>query len=139
MRFSNRLAFRRSFRSRGTTVSSNPIAVLIAITLLATSAASQQPAQVPAPPPPGQLASPPQEPLPAVVPGNRPAIGLALEGGDALGLAHVGVIQWFEDHHIPIDRVAGTSMGALVGAVYATGHTPAEMRALATGDAFTNV
>ena len=80
-----------------------------------------------------------QAPLPAVVPANRPAIGLALEGGGALGLAHVGVIQWFEDHHIPIDRIAGTSMGALVGATYATGHTPAQMRALATSDDFTNV
>jgi NTE family protein len=120
-------------------VPSNPIAVLIAITLLATSAAAQQPTQVPAPPPPGQLASPPQAPLPAVVPGNRPAIGLALEGGDALGLAHVGVIQWFEDHRIPIDRVAGTSMGALVGGLYASGHSPAEMRALATGKDITKV
>jgi NTE family protein len=81
----------------------------------------------------------PQSPLPAVVPGNRPAIGLALEGGGALGLAHIGVIQWFEDHHIPIDRLAGTSMGALVGATYATGHTPAEMRALATSGDFAAV
>jgi NTE family protein len=86
-----------------------------------------------------QLPAPPQTPLPAVVPANRPAIGIALEGGGALGLAHVGVIQWFEDHHIPIDRIAGTSMGALVGATYASGHTPAEMRALATSDAFTKV
>jgi NTE family protein len=77
--------------------------------------------------------------MPAVVPAHRPAIGLALEGGGALGLAHVGVIQWFEDHHIPIDRIAGTSMGALVGATYASGHTPAQMRALAVSDAFTNV
>src|SRR5471032_581145 len=53
---------------------------------------------------------------------DRPKIGLALEGGGALGLAHIGVLQWFEDHHIPIDRIAGTSMGALVGATYATGH-----------------
>lgn len=78
-------------------------------------------------------------PLPAVVPANRPSIGLALEGGGALGLAHIGVIQWFEDHHIPIDRIAGTSMGALVGATYASGHTPAQMRALATSSDFTGV
>jgi len=77
--------------------------------------------------------APPSSPLPAVVPAHRAAIGLALEGGGALGLAHIGVIQWFEDHHIPVDRLAGTSMGALVGATYATAHTPAEMRALATG------
>ena len=80
-----------------------------------------------------------QAPLPATVPANRPAIGLALEGGGALGLAHIGVIQWFEDHHIPIDRLAGTSMGALVGATFASGHTPAQMRALATSGDFTNV
>jgi NTE family protein len=80
-----------------------------------------------------------QAPLPATVPANRPSIGLALEGGGALGLAHIGVIQWFEDHHVPIDRLAGTSMGALVGATYATGHTPAQMRALATSGDFTGV
>jgi NTE family protein len=88
---------------------------------------------------PAQQTGPPQSPLPAVVPANRPAIGLALEGGGALGLAHVGVIQWFEDHRVPIDRIAGTSMGALVGASYATGHTPAQMRALATSGDFTSV
>jgi NTE family protein len=107
-------------------VPSNHKAILFAFTLLATAAAAQQPAT-------------PQAPLPAVVPVNRPAIGLALEGGGALGLAHVGVIQWFEDHHIPIDRIAGTSMGALVAASYATGHTPAEMRTLAVSDAFAKV
>jgi predicted acylesterase/phospholipase RssA len=48
-------------------------------------------------------------------PGPRPKIGLALEGGGALALAHVGVIEWFEQHHIPIDYIAGTSMGGLVG------------------------
>jgi NTE family protein len=103
--------------------------IFLASVLLAT-AASQQPA-APSPQP--------QSPLPAVVPSNRPAIGLALEGGGALGLAHIGVIQWFEDHHIPIDRLAGTSMGALVGATYASGHTPAEMRALATSGDFAAV
>jgi NTE family protein len=71
--------------------------------------------------------------------GARPVIGVALEGGGALGLAHVGVLQWMEEHHIPIDRIAGTSMGALVGSLYASGATPAEMRALATSDAFTGV
>jgi NTE family protein len=55
----------------------------------------------------------------------RLTIGVALEGGGALGLAHVGVLQWFEDHHIPIDYLAGTSMGGLVGGLYATGKSPA--------------
>ncbi len=63
-------------------------------------------------------------------PKRRLKIGVALEGGGALGLAHIGVLQWFEDHHIPVDYVAGTSMGGLVGGLYATGHSPAEMKAI---------
>ncbi len=59
---------------------------------------------------------------------KRLKIGVALEGGGALGLAHIGVLQWFEDHHIPIDYVAGTSMGGLVGGLYATGKSPEELR-----------
>lgn len=58
---------------------------------------------------------------------SRPRIGLALEGGGALGFAHIGVLRWFEDHRIPIDYIAGTSMGGLVGGLYATGKTPKEM------------
>ncbi|MEZ5354583.1 MAG: patatin-like phospholipase family protein [Bryobacteraceae bacterium] len=59
---------------------------------------------------------------------ERPRIALALAGGSALGLAHVGVIQWLEEHRIPIDGVAGTSMGGLVGGLYATGADAAQMR-----------
>jgi len=44
--------------------------------------------------------------------GGRRTIGLALEGGAAHGLAHIGVLEWFEAHHIPVDYIAGTSMGA---------------------------
>jgi NTE family protein len=73
----------------------------------------------------------PQDPQPA--PAHRPTIGVALAGGGALGLAHVGVLQWMEENHIPIDKLAGTSMGALVGAVFATGRNGAEMRALVKG------
>ncbi len=62
-------------------------------------------------------------------PADRPRIGLALEGGGALGLAHVGVLEWLEEHRIPVDNVAGTSMGALVGALYATGMSGAEIHA----------
>ena len=64
---------------------------------------------------------------------SRPTVGLALQGGGALGLAHVGVITWMEEHHIPIDYIAGTSMGGLVGGVYATGHNAAEMRQIVNG------
>jgi NTE family protein len=69
--------------------------------------------------------APPQQPATAAetkpTPASRPKIGVALEGGGALGEAHVGVLKWFEEHHIPIDYLAGTSMGGLVGGFYATG------------------
>ena len=72
--------------------------------------------------PPARAQNVPGEPKP------RPTIGLALEGGGALALAHVGLIEWFEQHHIPIDYIAGTSMGGLVGGFYASGMTAPEMR-----------
>jgi NTE family protein len=65
--------------------------------------------------------------------GNRPKLGLVLEGGGALGLAHIGVIQYLEEHHIPVSYIAGTSMGGLVGGVYATGRNAAEVRDVVKG------
>jgi NTE family protein len=65
------------------------------------------------------------------IPSHRPRIGLALSGGGALGLAEIGVIQWIEENHIPVDRVAGTSMGGIIGAMYATGMSPAEIEKFA--------
>jgi len=76
----------------------------------------------------GSFASFAQDQANTTPPSKRPTIGLVLQGGGALGLAHVGVITWLEEHHIPVDYVAGTSMGGLVGGVYATGHNAAEMR-----------
>ena len=64
---------------------------------------------------------------------DAPRIGLVLEGGAALGLAHIGVIQWLEEHRIPVDYVAGTSMGGLVGGLYATGNRPADMQRIIEG------
>src|SRR5436305_14537640 len=61
---------------------------------------------------------------------NRPRVGLVLEGGGALGFAHIGVIRWLEEHHIPVDYVAGTSMGGLVGGLYASGQSPAQIAEL---------
>src|SRR5580765_970117 len=52
----------------------------------------------------------------------RPTIGIALSGGGALGLAHIGVLRYLEEHRIPVDKIAGTSMGGLLGGLYATGH-----------------
>jgi NTE family protein len=66
----------------------------------------------------------------SAAPKKRLKIGLALEGGGALGLAHIGVLKWFEDHHIPVDYIAGTSFGGLVGGLYATGKSPAEMKGI---------
>ena len=60
-------------------------------------------------------------------PKSRPKIGLALSGGGARGAAHVGVIKVLEELNIPIDYIAGTSMGALVGAAYASGTTITEL------------
>jgi NTE family protein len=63
-------------------------------------------------------------------PAPRAKIGLVLEGGGALGLAHIGVLQWLYEHHVPVDLVAGTSMGGLVGGMYATGRSPAQIQEL---------
>jgi len=63
-------------------------------------------------------------------PSPRPVIGLALGGGSARGMAHAGVLQWLEEHHIPVDRIAGNSTGALMGASYATGLSAEEIKAI---------
>jgi NTE family protein len=61
--------------------------------------------------------------LPAAVAaqGQRPPVGVAFGGGSARGIAHVGVIRWFEEHRVPIDMAAGTSMGGLIGGAFAAG------------------
>lgn len=60
----------------------------------------------------------------------RRSVGLALGGGSARGIAHVGVLRWLEEHHVPVDAIAGTSMGGLVGGAYAAGMSPDELEAL---------
>ena len=57
----------------------------------------------------------------------RPRICLVLSGGGARGMAHIGVLKVLEDLKIPIDCIAGTSMGAIVGGLYASGMTPAQI------------
>jgi NTE family protein len=71
--------------------------------------------------------------VPTPGPAGRPKLGLVLEGGGALGLAHIGVLQWMEEHRIPVSYVAGTSMGGLVGGIYATGRSPAEVKEITNG------
>jgi len=65
-------------------------------------------------------------PLPGVS-DERPKIGLVLSGGGARGFAHIGVLKVLEAHRIPVDYIAGTSMGSIVGGLYASGLTPAEI------------
>jgi NTE family protein len=62
---------------------------------------------------------------------KRPLIGLALGGGFARGLAHIGVLKVFEENQIPIDYVAGTSVGAVIGAAYCSGVSAKELEELA--------
>ncbi len=59
-------------------------------------------------------------------------MGVAFGGGSARGIAHVGVIRWLEEHRIPIDVAAGTSMGGLVGGAYATGMDADELQTFIT-------
>ncbi len=57
-------------------------------------------------------------------------VGLVLSGGGAKGAAHIGVIRALEEAEVPIDYITGTSMGAIIGGLYAAGYTPDEMEAL---------
>src|ERR1700754_357189 len=67
---------------------------------------------------------------PAPQPSPRRKIGVAFGGGSARGFAHVGIIRWFEEHHIPIDVISGTSMGGLVGGSFASGMSSRELQAM---------
>ena len=64
---------------------------------------------------------------------GRPRVGLVLAGGGAKGGAHVGVLKVLEELHVPIDCIAGTSMGALVGGGYASGIPGAELEKFVSG------
>jgi NTE family protein len=98
-------------------------ALALAIACGPAATASAQSAVAPAPP----AAS--AGPAPGAVQG-RPRVGLALGGGAARGIAHIGLLRWFEEHRIPIDYLAGTSMGGLVGGAYASGLNPDEIEAM---------
>jgi NTE family protein len=121
-------------------------AAFVLTAVLATAALAQRPSppptsEVPAggaamgspqtPPEQGETARPVPEAQPSPSPqrGARPRIGLVLSGGGARGAAHVSVLKVLEELRIPIDFVAGTSMGSIVGAAYASGMTIAEMEA----------
>src|ERR1700704_6779089 len=61
---------------------------------------------------------------------DRPRIALALSGGAARGIAHVGVLKALTEHEVPIDCIAGTSAGALVGGAFASGMPITEIEAI---------
>ncbi len=65
-------------------------------------------------------------------------IGLVMSGGGAKGIAHIGMLQALEENGIPIDYITGTSIGAVVGGLYAMGYSPAEMLTLVKSDEFKN-
>lgn len=67
---------------------------------------------------------------------RRPRVGLALAGGFARGIAHIGVLRVFREAGIPIDMVAGTSVGALIGAAYCSGASLETMETVASGTKF---
>jgi NTE family protein len=84
------------------------------------------------PPKPARPLGPAETPPPVARTVERPTVGVAFGGGSARGLAHVGVIRWMEEHRIPIDLAAGTSMGGLVGGAFAMGMDAAELQAFFT-------
>jgi NTE family protein len=95
--------------------------------LLAATIVAGMPANAAAP------ASASRQPVNAVqpalaAPAGRPRVGLVLGGGGARGAAHIGVLEVLEKLHVPVDCVAGTSMGGLVAGAYAAGLTPMIMR-----------
>lgn len=65
-------------------------------------------------------------------------VGLVLSGGGAKGIAHIGMLQALEENGIPVDYITGTSIGAVVGGLYAMGYSPAEMLALVKSEEFKN-
>ena len=64
---------------------------------------------------------------------SRPKVGLVLGGGGAKGASHIGVLKYIEEMGIPVDYVAGTSMGSILGGLYAMGYSPDEMQRLIAG------
>jgi len=74
----------------------------------------------------------PAEQAPPQAGAPRPRIGLVLSGGGARGAAHIGVLKVLDDLHVPVDAIAGTSMGAVVGGLYASGFSAREIETIMT-------
>src|SRR5882762_323164 len=71
-------------------------------------------------------------------PKERPRVGLALAGGFARGIAHIGVLRILREAQIPIDCVAGTSVGALIGAGYCSGASLEDMEKVGASTSFSD-
>jgi len=67
---------------------------------------------------------------------NAQKVGLVLSGGGAKGLAHIGILKALEENNIPIDYITGTSMGGIVGAMYAAGYSPTQIEKIALSSDF---
>lgn len=64
---------------------------------------------------------------------TRPTVGIVLSGGGAKGFAHIGVLEILDSLGIPVDAIGGTSMGSIIGGLYAIGHKPEDLEQLTTG------
>ena len=71
--------------------------------------------------------------------GSRPTFGLALCGGSARGLAYIGIFRFLEEHNVRPDIIAGTSVGSLMGALYADGYSSEEIYDLSSHFGFMNM
>ncbi len=67
---------------------------------------------------------------------DRKKVAVVLSGGGTKGMAHIGVLKALEEHNIPIDFIAGTSIGAIIGSIYAAGYSPAEIEELVLSEEF---
>jgi len=74
--------------------------------------------------------------LSAVLQLNAQKVGVVFSGGGAKGLAHIGTLKALEENNIPIDYITGTSMGAIVGAMYAAGYSPEQIEKIAVSNSF---
>jgi NTE family protein len=75
----------------------------------------------------------------AASPAQRPRVGLVLSGGGARGFAHIGVLKVLQELRVPVDAIAATSMGAIVGGSYAAGYTPRQLEQLARDTDWNNI
>ena len=71
-----------------------------------------------------------------LLPAQAQKVGLVLSGGGAKGLTHIGIIRALEENNIPIDYITGTSMGAIIGSLYAMGYSPDDMEKLIKSEDF---